>query len=156
MGASGGATAGHLQWSVPFATGTLEARATKGGVIVASDKVQTAGAATGLVLVVDRASIAADGRDLAFVEVDVVDAQGVIVPQASNMISFAVRGPGTLVGVDNGDSTSHESYKGTSRSAFSGKALAIIQSTTAPGTVTVTAMSGTLKMGAIDIVTAAP
>jgi beta-galactosidase len=150
------AMTGHLQWSVPFATGTLEARATKGGVIVASDKVQTAGTATGLVLGADRASIAADGRDLAFVEVDVVDAQGVIVPQASNMISFAVRGPGTLVGVDNGDSTSHESYKGTSRSAFSGKALAIIQSTTTPGTVTITATSGSLKMGAVDVVTASP
>jgi beta-galactosidase len=150
------ATTGHLQWSVPFATGTLEARATKGGVIVASDKVQTAGTASGLVLGADRASIAADGRDLAFIEVDVVDAQGVIVPQANNMISFAVSGPGTLVGVDNGDSTSHESYKGTSRSAFSGKALAIIRSTTTPGTVTITATSGSLKMGAIDVVTASP
>ena len=150
------ATTGHLQWSVPFATGTLEARATKGGVVVASDKVQTAGAATALVLTVDRASIAADGRDLAFVEVDVVDAQGVIVPQASNLITFAIRGPGAVVGVDNGDSTSHESYKGTSRSAFSGKALAIIQSTTTPGTVTVTATSGTVKMAAVDIVTASP
>ena len=150
------ATTGHLQWAVPFATGTLEARATKGGVVVASDKVQTAGPATGLALVVDRSSIAPDGRDLAYVEVDVVDGQGVIVPQGNNMISFAITGPGTLVGVDNGDSTSHEPYKGTARSAFSGKALAIIQSTTTPGTVTVTATSGTLKTGAIDIVTASP
>jgi beta-galactosidase len=147
------ATTGHLQWSVPFATGTLEARATKGGVVVASDKVQTAGPAIGLVLTVDRPSTAADGRDLAFVEVDVVDAQGVVVPQASNSITFAIRGPGTIVGVDNGDSTSHESYKGTSRSAFSGKALAIIQSTMTPGTVTLTATSGTLRMAAVDIVT---
>jgi len=147
------ATTGHLQWSVPFATGTLEARATKGGAVVATDKVQTAAAAAGLALTVDRASIAADGRDLAFVEVDVVDALGVIVPQASNSISFAVSGPGTLVGVDNGDSTSHESYKGTSRSAFSGKALAIIQSTTTAGTVTLKATSGTLTSGSVVVVT---
>ena len=147
------ATTGHLQWSVPFATGTLEARATKGGAVVVTDKVQTAAAAAGLALTVDRASIAADGRDLAFVEVDVVDALGVIVPQASNSISFAVSGPGTLVGVDNGDSTSHESYKGTSRSAFSGKALAIIQSTTTAGTVTLKATSGTLTSGSVVVVT---
>ena len=72
------------------------------------------------------------------------------------MISFAVSGPATLVGVDNGDSTSHESYKGMSRSAFSGKALAIIRSTTTPGTVTIKATSVSLKMGAIDVITASP
>jgi beta-galactosidase len=150
------AATGHLQWSVPFATGTLEAKATKGGTVVASDKVQTAGAAAGLALKADRASIAADGRDLAFVEVDVVDAQAVIVPQANNSIAFAISGPGTIVGVDNGDSTSHESYKGTSRSAFSGKALAIIQSTATPGSVTLKATSGSLTAGSVVITTGTP
>ena len=147
---------GKLQWSVPFATGTLEAKASKGGTVVVSDTVQTAGAPAALALSVDRASIAADGRDLAFVEVDVVDAQGVIVPGASNMIDFEINGPGTIAGLDNGDATSHESYKGTSRSAFSGKALAIIQSTTAAGTITLTATSGTLTGSSVEIVTAKP
>ena len=101
----------------------------------------------------DRDSIAADGRDLSFVEVDVVDAQGVIVPQANNKIDFAIDGPGTIVGVDNGDATSHESYKGTSRSAFSGKALVIIQSTTTPGTVNLKATSGSLTAGSVAITT---
>jgi beta-galactosidase len=150
---AGHPNSGHLEWSVPFATGTLEAKATKGGSVVANDKVQTAGAAASLALQVDRASIASDGRDLAFVEVDVVDAQGVLVPRANNKIDFAVDGPGTLVGVDNGDATNHESYKEHSRSAFTGKALAIIQSTTTPGTVTVKATSGSLKAGSVAITT---
>jgi beta-galactosidase len=145
--------AGHLEWSVPFATGTLEAKATKGGSVVASNKVQTASAAASLALNADRASIKADGRDLVFVEVDVVDAQGVLVPRASDKIDFAIDGPGTLVGVDNGDATNHESYKGHSRSAFSGKALAIIQSTTTPGMVTVKATSGSLKGSSVVIAT---
>ena len=150
------AATGHLEWSVPFAMGTLEAKATKGGTVVASDKVQTAGAAASLVLTADRTTVAADGRDLAFVEVDVVDAQGVLVPQASNTINFTIEGPGTIVGVDNGDSTSHESYKGQSRSAFSGKALVIIQATTTPGTVTLKAASGTLAGTSAVIVTKTP
>jgi beta-galactosidase len=150
------ADTGHLQWSVPFATGTLEAKASKGGSVVASDKLQTAGAAASLMLKADRSMILANGHDLSFVEIDVVDAQGVLVPQASDTIDFTIDGPGTLVGVDNGNAVSHESYKGHSRSAFSGKALAIIQSTTTAGSITLNASSGTLKAGSVTITTAAP
>lgn len=145
-----------LQWSVPFATGTLEAKATKGGTVAATDKVQTAGAAAKLVLVADRTSIAADGRDLSFVEVNVVDAQGVVVPRASNMIDFTIEGPGILAGVDNGNAVTHESYKGKSMTAFSGKALAIVQSTRTAGTVTLRAASGTLAGGSVTVTTTAP
>lgn len=150
------ATTGHLQWSVPFATGTLEAKASNGGAVVVSDKVQTAGAAEALLLKPDRASITADGRDLSFVEVDVVDAQGIVVPQANNTISFDISGPGTLVGLDAGDSTNHESYKGTSHAAFSGKLMAIIQSTTTPGTITLKASSGSLTGSSTTINTQTP
>jgi beta-galactosidase len=150
------ASTGHLEWSIPFATGTLEAKASKGGSVVASDKVQTAGAAAALALKADRSSIAADGRDLSFVEIDVVDAQGIVVPQAANTIDFTISGPGVIAGLDNGNAISHESYKGTSRSAFSGKALAIIQSTTTAGKITLKASSGSLTGASVDITTATP
>jgi len=101
----------------------------------------------------DRTSIRADGQDLAFVEVDVVDAQGVLVPRANDEIDFSIDGPGTIAGVDNGDATNHESYQGRSRSAFSGKALAIIRSTTTPGSVTVKATSGSLTASSTTILT---
>ena len=104
----------------------------------------------------DRSIIAADGRDLSYVEVNVVDGQGVLIPQASDTIQFTTDGPGTIVGVDNGNSTSHEPYKGQSRSAFSGKALVIVRATTTPGTVTLKATSGTLTGGSAVIVTKAP
>jgi beta-galactosidase len=145
-----------LQWSVPFATGTLEAKATKGGTVAASDKLQTAGAAAALVLKADRASITSDGRDLSFVEVDIVDAQGIIVPQAKNQVDFTISGPGAIVGLDGGDSTNHDSYKGTSHAAFSGKLMAIVQSTTTAGTVTLKATSGSLTAGSAVITTKAP
>jgi beta-galactosidase len=154
------ATAGHLQWSVPFATGTLQAKASKGGSVVATDTVKTAGAAAKLALGPDRATIAADGRDLAYVEIDITDAQGVVVPNASNTIAVSVTGPGALMGLDAGDATNHDSYKGTSHAAFSGKLMAIIQSTTTPGTVTVSASAGSggtaLTAGSATIATQAP
>jgi beta-galactosidase len=147
---------GHLQWSVPFATGTLQAKATKGGAVVATDTVKTAGAAAALTLAADRTSITADGRDLSFVEVDIVDAQGVVVPQANNKIDFTISGPGALVGLDAGDSTNHDSYKGTSHAAFSGKLMAIVQSTATAGKITLKATSGSLTGSSVDITTAAP
>jgi beta-galactosidase len=145
-----------LQWSVPFATGTLQAKATKGGAVVATDTVKTAGAAAALTLKADRASITADGRDLSFVEVDIVDAQGVVVPQANNKVDFTISGPGALVGLDAGDSTNHDSYKGTSHAAFSGKLMAIVQSTATAGKITLKATSGSLTGSSVDITTAAP
>jgi beta-galactosidase len=145
---------GHVQWTVPFATGTLQARATKNGVVVVSDTVQTAGAPSAVTLTTDRASITADGSDLAYVEADIVDSKGGLVPQASNTIDFSVSGGGTIVGVDNGNPISHESYQGTSRSAFSGKALAIVRSTTTPGKITLRATSGSLTGGSVDITSA--
>ncbi len=148
-------TTAHLQWSVPFATGTLEAKATKGGAVVATDTVKTAGAAAKLALSPDRATIKADGGDLAYVEVDIVDAQGVVAPKANNTIAVSVTGPGTLVGLDAGDSTNHDSYKGTSHAAFSGKLMAIVRSTTTAGTITVTASSGSLT-GSSAVVTTTP
>ena len=150
------ATTAHLQWSVPFATGTLQAKATKGGTVVATDTVQTAGAAAKLALKADRASITADGSDLAYVEVDIVDAQGVVVPQASNTVAFTISGPGALVGLDAGNSINHDSYKGTSHAAFSGKLMAIVRSTTTAGTITLNATSGSLTGGSVNITTAAP
>jgi hypothetical protein len=150
------ATTGHLQWSVTFATGTLQAKATKGGSVVATDTVETAGAASKLALTPDRPSMTADGRDLSYVEVDIEDAQGVVVPKAGSTINVAISGPGTLVGLDAGDSTNHDPYKGTSHAAFNGKLMAIVQSTGTPGTVTVSATSGSLTAGSATITTQAP
>jgi beta-galactosidase len=146
----------HLEWSVSFAAGTLEAKATKGGAVVATDTVHSAGSAAALKLTPDRATITADGRDLSYVEVDVLDAKGVLVPQASNKLTFSISGPGTLVGVDNGNAISHESYQGSARSAFNGKALAIIRSTSVPGKVTLQATSVSLASASVDVTTIAP
>jgi beta-galactosidase len=134
----------HLAWDVSFASGTLRADCKQGGSVVVQDSVTTAGAAAKVVLSADRTPIRADGEDLVFVSADIQDASGVFVPTANNSVTFSVSGPGKLVGLDNGDATDTTSYKGTSRKAFSGKVLAIVRSTTTPGSVVITASSSGL------------
>ena len=146
---SGGAL--RLEWSVPWASGTLRADCTRGGTVVASDQVKTANTVSRVVLSADRSTITANGRDLAFITGDLQDANGIFVPNGANSVSFSVSGPGQLVGVDNGDPTDTTSYKGTSRKAFSGKVLAIVRSTGAVGSIVVSATSPGLTAGSVTV-----
>ncbi|HEX6470118.1 MAG TPA: glycoside hydrolase family 2 TIM barrel-domain containing protein [Streptosporangiaceae bacterium] len=146
----------HLAWTVPFTPGTLVAKASRDGRVVATDELKTAGAPAALRLTPDKRVIAADGRSLSFVTVDVVDARGVTVPGATNAIDFRVGG-GALAGLDNGREESAENYKASSRQAWAGKALAIVQSGGRPGRITITATSPGLRGGSATIAaTAAP
>jgi len=139
------------EWSVAWASGTLRADRKVGGSVVASDQVTTAGAAARIALSADRTKISADGRDLVFVTGDIQDGSGVFVPTASSSVTFSVSGPGQLVGLDNGNPVDTTSYKGTSRSAFSGKVLAIVRSTGAAGTITINATSSGLTAGSVAV-----
>jgi beta-galactosidase len=117
----------HLVWKVKYAPGVLEARASKAGRVVLTDKRETAGPAAKIVATADRTRIAADGRDVAVINVSIMDAQGHPLPTADNKLSFAVSGPATVIGVGNGDPSCHEPDHATERSAFNGLCMAIIQ-----------------------------
>jgi beta-galactosidase len=116
-------------------------------------EVKTAGAPARLVVTADHSSIKADGNDLSYLTVDVVDAKGVIVPDADNLVKFQVEGSGTIIGVDNGDPVSHESFKAPQRKAFHGKCLVVVQSGDKPGIVKLTASSEGLTAAAVEITT---
>jgi beta-galactosidase len=140
----------HVEWNVPFTAGTLRADCRRGGTVMASDTVRTAGAPARVALTADRSTITADGRDLVFVTADILDGSGVLVPTASNSVTFTVSGPGKIVGVDNGNAIDTTMYTSPTRNAFSGKVLAIVQSTGAPGAITVTATSSGLSAGSVS------
>jgi beta-galactosidase len=143
---------GHLVWKVKYAPGVIEARASKGGKVVLTDKRETAGPAAKIVVVADRSKIAADGQDVAVVNVTIVDAQGRAVPTAGNKVSFAVSGPGSVIGVGNGDPSCHEPDRATERSAFNGLCMAIVQSRRGEaGAVTVTVASEGLETAVVAI-----
>jgi beta-galactosidase len=130
----------HLTWSVPFEPGSLVALARDGsGRVVARDRVDTAGQPHALRLTSDKRLIAADGKALAYVTVEVVDEHGVVVPGASDAVTFQVSGAGTLAGADSGKEDDGEGYKSATRTAFNGKAVAVVQAGTGSGPITVTA-----------------
>ncbi|MHB8061548.1 MAG: chitobiase/beta-hexosaminidase C-terminal domain-containing protein [Ruminiclostridium sp.] len=126
----------HLTWKVPYAPGELKAVAMNAtSNAVATDIMKTAGQAYTINMKTDKSVVKADGRNLVYVECDVVDKDGVTLPSAGNLVKFDVEG-GTIVGVDNGKQESTELYKWgnveknthSERSAYNGKVLVIIQS----------------------------
>ena len=125
----------HVSWRVPYRPGVLEARGRHAGQVVTRARQETAGPPARLLLTPDRARIAADGRDLAVVRIDVLDEGGRPAPHADTSLRFSVEGPGRLIGVGNGDPTSHEPDKASTRRAFNGSAMALVQSSGAPGPV---------------------
>lgn len=105
-----------------------------------------------VVMTSDKETLLADGRDIAFVEISTVDVNGIPVGNARNLIRVEVSGAGRLVGLDNGDSTDYDSYKGDNRRLFSGKLLAMIESTLEPGEITVRAYSEGLENAELRLV----
>ncbi|MBS1664644.1 MAG: DUF4982 domain-containing protein [Bacteroidetes bacterium] len=113
----------RLRWdSVVYEPGELKVVAYKGGKVWATDVVRTAGVAAGL-------RLKADGGDLVFVTVSVVDSKGVVVPDAANLIRFSVSGPGEIVATDNGNPADLTSFGSVSRAAFGGMVLVIVRGT---------------------------
>ncbi|MGW0841920.1 glycoside hydrolase family 2 TIM barrel-domain containing protein [Streptomyces sp. NPDC002787] len=140
----------HLTWKVPYRPGELKAVARRNGKVVATDVLRTAGAPHAVRLTADRELVAADGRSLAFVTAEIVDARGVVVPDAEHLISFDVRG-GSLAGLDNGREESAERYQASTRTAFGGKALAIVRAGVEAGAVKVTARVDGLRTGKVGV-----
>jgi Glycoside hydrolase family 2 C-terminal domain 5/Glycosyl hydrolases family 2, sugar binding domain/Glycosyl hydrolases family 2/Domain of unknown function (DUF4982)/Glycosyl hydrolases family 2, TIM barrel domain len=141
----------HLSWDLPFTAGTLTAKGVKDGKLIRTVEIETTGSPAKLGLAVDRPRISREPSDVAHVTVKVLDRQGRVVPSANDEITFAVTGAGRILGVDNGQPDSHESYQGLSRKAFNGLALVVLQATGAPGTVTLSASCPALSPAHVDI-----
>ena len=141
----------HLMWRVAYAPGTLRAVAHKDGNVIATEEVKTAGAPARIALAPDRAALRADGEDLAFVTVTVLDGAGIAVPTADNLIRLRIAGAARIEGVDNGDQISHAPFKAESVRLFNGKALVIVRAAERAGTVTLTAEAEGLAPAAVRI-----
>ncbi len=141
----------HLAWDVVYAPGTLEARGYKDGKLAATARRETTGAPVAIALSSDRTEIAADGEEVAMYTVEVRDAKGRIVPVTDNEIAFSIRGEGKLIGTGNGDPTDQGSDKGSSRKAFGGLCMAIVQSTKNAGEITLEATSRDLSPATLAI-----
>jgi beta-galactosidase len=126
---------GHLEWTAKYAPGMIEARGSKDGKVVLTEKRETTGEPATIKLTADRTEIDADGEDVAVLRVEALDKQGRPVPTAGNLVGFKVSGNGKLIGVGNGDPNCQESDKEPKRSLFNGLAQVIIQATKEPGEI---------------------
>ncbi|TKK70189.1 glycoside hydrolase family 2 protein [Ilyomonas limi] len=139
----------HVWWRVVYQPGTLKAISTENGKTVLTQEIKTAGAPAKIVLKADRNTIHADGKDLSFVTVTVVDKDGNTVPYADNLIYYNITGQGSIVGLDNGQQTDLEPFKGTQHKTFNGLGLCVVQSNGAKGDITLQASADGLQGASI-------
>jgi beta-galactosidase len=140
----------HLMWRIPYVPGTIKAVAVKDGKTLIKE-VKTAGEPAAVELEADREIIMADGKDLSFITVKIVDRDGNLVPSGDNLVDFIISGEGFIAGVDNGNQISHESFKAASRKAFHGMCLVVVQAGEKRGRITLKAASEHLKGNEIEL-----
>ena len=144
----------HVEWSVTYQPGKIVAYGYKNGQVVLKETRETAGAPAKIVLTADRSALTGGDRakdpDCAVIRAEVFDAKGRPVSRADNLITFAVTGPASVIGVGNGNPNSHEPDKASKRMAFNGLCCAIVQ-TTGAGAITVTASAEGLLPGKITL-----
>ena len=141
----------HLSWDVPFQPGTLKAVGSRNGEVVSTCEVRTTGAAAAIRLTADRDRIGTGRGDVAHVTVEVLDANGLLVPTAEHEIAFDLRGSGRIIGVDNGRPDSIEPYLARRRKAFGGMALVLLQSDGTAGSMLLSASAPSLSPARIAI-----
>lgn len=141
----------HVVWRVKFIPGTVKVVARKNGNIIAEKEIHTAGTPHKIRLTPDRNIITADGKDLSFVTVEVLDKDNNLCHLSENLINFEVKGNAFIAGVDNGCQTSMERFKDNKRKAFNGKCLVVLQNNGEKGTATLTAKSNSLESSTIEI-----
>ena len=149
----------HLQWNVNYEPGTLEAIGYRHGKKITA-KVETTGKPTEVVITPYKTTMLADGKDATVINVTVIDKQGREVPDADNLIQFNVKGDAKIIGVANGNPSSHEPDKvfdnKWQRKLFNGKCQFIVQSGTKEDFVHIEATSEGLYKASTDIATIIP
>lgn len=150
---------GHLNWTVNYEPGKLEAIGYKNGKKI-TGKIETTGQPVEVVVTPYKTTIVADGKDVTILNITVLDKEGREVPDADNLIHFSIKGDGKIIGVGNGDPSSHEPDKcvdGTwQRTLFNGKCQVILQAGTRPGMINFEAKATGLWSGGTDIQTISP
>lgn len=142
----------HVVWRVKYEPGNIKVVARKDGKVIAEKEIRTAGAPSMIRLTPDRSVLKADGTDLSFVTVEILDAEGNLCPLADNLVTFEVEGNLFVAGVDNGNPTSMERFKDNKRKTFYGKCLVVLQNNGKTGTARLKAVSKGLKDATVDFV----
>lgn len=141
----------HLTWDVPFEPGTLRVIGRRNGEIAAEEEIHTADAPATIALKLDKTVLSNAARGVAQVEVRILDANGILVPTASDVVALDIQGPAKIIGIDSGDPASHDSYQASTRPVFHGMALVTLQAGKTSGHITVTAKADGLKDASVEL-----
>ncbi|MDQ0965227.1 beta-galactosidase [Flavobacterium sp. W4I14] len=140
-------------FQVPYAAGLIKAVGVEGNKETGSAILKTAGEAAKINLRADRKEILANGQDLSYITIEVIDKEGILQPNAANRLHFKIEGPGVIAGVDNADLKDFEQYVGNTRKAWKGKALVVIKSKHEAGDIKLTVTSPDLPPETLTIKT---
>jgi beta-galactosidase len=141
------------RWQVPYQPGVLKAVGYEGSKEKASCELRTADKASQIRLSADRTQILANGQDLSYITVEVLDSEGVRYPKADNLIEFEVEGPGSIVAVGSSNPMGTESFQQPRRKAYQGRCLVIVKSEAEAGAVVLKASSEGLQAAQVAITT---
>jgi beta-galactosidase len=150
------ADASSRNWKVPYAPGTLKAVARNGDKTAATDELRAAGTPAKIVLNANHDQLPWDWNEVAFVRAMVVDAHGVLVPSATNLVTFKISGPGAIAAVDSADNASHEPFQADERHAFQGRCVAFVKASASSGKITLTASAPGLESGSLTLKASLP
>jgi beta-galactosidase len=139
------------EWNVTFEEGTIKAIGKNNGKIVAQEEFKSAGKPSKIILTKSNPTLANNWNDVSFITATIVDAKGIPCANADNLIKFTITNSGKIIGVDNGNIISHESYQSPERSAYNGKAIAIIKATQDAGKIEIKASAEGLEEGSIVV-----
>jgi len=142
------------RFEVPYEKGTLTARCYDNGIETSSETIRTVGKPASIRLSADRSTIKADRNDLSYVMVEILDAEGNVIPDDDKtLVNFEISGNGEIAGVGSGSPTDMSSFQQPSKKSWQGKCLAIVRPKGAPGKIMMTATAEGLKEGVIEIIT---
>jgi len=137
-------------WNVPFEPGSIKAVGKNKGKSVATYELRSAGKPAKVVLAVERKRLTPNWDDVAYVTATVVDANGVIVPDADHLVSFKLKGPGVIAAVDSANNSSHEPFQASERRAYLGRCVVVLKASAA-GLITLNASAPELAGSTITI-----
>ena len=141
-------------FTLPYAQGMLKAVGVENNKEMEATSLKTASETAKIKLTADRLKIMANGQDLSFVSIELTDQKGNLQPNAENRLQFSVNGPGVIAAVDNANLKDLDSYVGTSRKAWHGRAMAVIKSAHSAGDIQLTVSTPGLPDAILTIKTA--
>ena len=140
-------------FSVPYSPGILKAVGIENGQEVEAQKLATAGEPVQIRLTADRTVIIADGQDLSFVTVEILDKEGRVNPNAEHRLTFEVKGSGVIAAVGNADLKDTDCYVGNTRKAWKGRAIVVLKSMKKNGTIRLKVKADGLRDASLSVKT---